>query len=184
MTWLVDAARLIFLEHWRVSKLLAGEIPSATDEALHRELVDQFTREPAIPSPATLTTEATVTAKGIAIEIHEDIYDHIRQPLASGDYLHAVEESYKVVREKLRELTSSENATDVFSHSGQSDKHYEALFGKATPANIAEADFFRGIGYLHLGVQFLRNENAHTLATPIESNLALTTSRSPVWPTT
>jgi hypothetical protein len=41
------------------------------------------------------------------------------------------------------------------------------------PANDAEADLFRGIGYLHLGVQHLRNEKAHTPATPLEPNLAV-----------
>lgn len=169
----IDKLNLELLEHWRVSKLLAGETPSANEEALHRELVDQFTRAPATTVPATLTTEATVTANKIAIEIHQDIYDHIQQYLTTGDYFHAVDESYKVVRAKLRELASSEKATDVFNENAQSNKHYAALFGKATPANQTEADFFRGIGYLHLGVQFLRNEKAHTLATPMEPNLAL-----------
>jgi len=86
---------------------------------------------------------------------------------------HAVEESYKLVREKLREITGKEKASDVFNNSAQNTAHYEALFGKATPANGAEADFFRGIGYLHLGVQYLRNEKAHTPATLLEPNLAV-----------
>lgn len=169
----IDKLILDLLEHWRVSKHLAGETPSATEEALHRELVDHFTLATADAAPATLTTVATVTANKIEIEIHEDIYDHIQQYLATGDYFHAVDESYKVVREKLRELTSSEKATEVFNENAQSNKHHAALFGKAKAANLAEADFFRGIGYLHLGVQFLRNEKAHTLATSIEPNLAL-----------
>lgn len=124
-------------------------------------------------APIAITTEATVTKNLISIEIHEDIYGHIQQYLATGDYFHSVEESYKVVREKLRELTGSEKATDVFNENAQSNKHYAALFGKATPANQAEADFCRGVGYLHLGVQFLRNEKAHTLATFVEPNLAI-----------
>lgn len=37
----------------------------------------------------------------------------------------------------------------------------------------AERDFRRGVGYLHLGVQFLRNEKAHALATDMEPNLAI-----------
>jgi len=125
------------------------------------------------PTPAIFTTEATVSKNKIQIEIHEDIYSHIGQYLATGDYFHAVEESYKLVREKLREITGKEKASDVFNNSAQNTAHYEALFGKATPANDAEADFFRGIGYLHLGVQHLRNEKAHTPATPLEPNLAV-----------
>ena len=123
--------------------------------------------------PVTFTTEASVTANKIQIEIHEDIFTHIERYLIVGDYFHAVDESYKVVREKLREITGSEKASDVFTNSAQSTAHYEALFGKAVPSSPVEGDFFRGIGYLHLGVQHLRNEKAHTLAAMIDPNLAI-----------
>ncbi|MBC7594346.1 MAG: TIGR02391 family protein, partial [Kineosporiaceae bacterium] len=124
-------------------------------------------------TPGAITTGATVSRNLISIEIHDDIYSHIQRYLATEDYFHAVEESYKVVREKLRDLTGSEKSTEIFNENAQNNKHYAALFGKATPGNPAEADFFRGIGYLHLGVQFLRNEKAHTLATFVEPNLAI-----------
>ncbi|MBM7494827.1 uncharacterized protein (TIGR02391 family) [Micromonospora luteifusca] len=125
------------------------------------------------PTLAIFTTEATVSENKIQIEIHGDIYNHIGQYLATGDYFHAVEESYKLVRGKLREITGNEKASDVFNNSAQNTAHYEALFGKSIPTNAAESDFFRGIGYLHLGVQHLRNEKAHTPATPLEPNLAV-----------
>lgn len=169
---------LDLLEHWRVSKLLAGEAATAAEERLHEELVASFSSaetasEPPSKAPVSFTTQATVSGSRIEIEIHDDIYTHIAPYLATGDYFHAVEESYKVVREKLRELTSKEKATDVFNMNAENARHYEVLFGQATAANEAEKDFFRGIGYLHLGVQFLRNEKAHTLATPLEPNLAV-----------
>ncbi len=176
----VAKLNLDLLEHTRVTKLLANETLSAAEEALRQELVDQFTKqakERVVQSdasvPVTFTTEASVNANKIQIEIHEDIYAHIGQYLATGDFFHAVEESYKLVREKLREITGHEKASDVFNNSAQNVAHYKALFGKATPATAAEADFFRGIGYLHLGVQHLRNEKAHTPASPIDHNLAI-----------
>lgn len=176
----VAKLNLDLLEHMRVTKLLANETLSAAEETLRQELVDQFTRqaeERVMQSdggvPVAFTTEASVTANKIQIEIHEDIYAHIGQYLANGDFFHAVEESYKLVREKLREITGHEKASDVFNNSAQNAAHYRALFGKATPATAAEADFFRGIGYLHLGVQHLRNEKAHTPASPIDPNLAI-----------
>jgi uncharacterized protein (TIGR02391 family) len=116
---------------------------------------------------ASFTTEATVAANKIQIEIHEDIYNHIDQYLGNGDYFHAVEESYKLVREKLREKTGSEKATDAFAASNQ-----EKIFGHA-PRNPAEKDFYDGVKYLNMSIQFLRNEKAHTPATPLEPNLAL-----------
>ena len=129
---------------------------------------------PTAGTPAATTTEATITNNRISIEIHEDIYSHIQRYLAIGDYFHAVDESYKkVVREKLRELTGKEKASDVFNNSAQNEAHYRALFGTTRAADAAQADFFRGVGYLHLGVQHLRNEKAHTLATSMEPNLAV-----------
>lgn len=119
------------------------------------------------------TTEATVTANKIEIVIHDDIYVHIEQYLQIGNYYHAVEEAYKVVREKLKELSGKERATEVFNDNAQSDKYYNKLFGTDKPKDEAERDFFKGIGYIHLGVQFLRNEKVHTPARPIDRNLAL-----------
>jgi uncharacterized protein (TIGR02391 family) len=121
----------------------------------------------------SITTEATVARNLISIKIHEDIYSHIETYISSEDYFHAVEEAYKVVREKLRELTGHEKASEVFNPVAERKTYYGALFGKDEPATQAEGDFFRGIGYLHLGVQYLRNEKAHTLATDIEPNLAI-----------
>ncbi len=177
----VAKLNLDLLEHWRVSKLLAGETPPPTQDALRQELVNHFERWREAPAdsgrsasaPIMFTTEATVNANKIEVEIHEDIYGHVGQYLATGDYFHAVEESYKLVREKLRDITGNEKALDVFNNSAQNTAHYKALFGKAAPASAAEADFFRGIGYLHLGVQHLRNEKAHTPASPIDPNLAI-----------
>jgi uncharacterized protein (TIGR02391 family) len=177
----VARLNLDLLERWRVSKLIANEVPSAAQESLRQELAEHFAQQaetelaPATSAaaPVSFTTEASVTANKIEIEIHEDIYGHIGQYLATGDYFHAVEESYKLVREKLREITGKEKASDAFNNSAQNTAHYEALFGKARPASDAEADFFRGIGYLHLGVQHLRNEKAHTPAAPIDPNLAI-----------
>lgn len=160
------------------AKKLSGGDVDVTDEQTNniREIALRLTSSSSGPGPNTpgaITTEATVSRNLISIEIHDDIYSHIQRYLATEDYFHAVEESYKVVREKLRDLTGSEKSTGIFNENAQSDKHYAALFGKATPGNQAEADFFRGIGYLHLGVQFLRNEKAHTLATFVEPNLAI-----------
>lgn len=122
---------------------------------------------PPVGVSATFTTEATVTANRIQIEIHEDIYNHIDRYLANGDYFHAVEESYKLVREKLREITGKEKATEAFAA-----VNAEKLFGHQ-PANDVEKDFFEGVKFLNMSIQFLRNEKAHTPATSLEPNLAL-----------
>jgi uncharacterized protein (TIGR02391 family) len=122
---------------------------------------------------ALATTEVSITSDVISIKVRGEIYDHIKRYLDTGDYFHAVDEAYKVVRKKFKDITGNEKASDVFNNSAQSTAYYEVLFGKTEPADEAEADFFRGIGYLHLGVQHLRNEKSHTLATTLDKNLAL-----------
>jgi uncharacterized protein (TIGR02391 family) len=171
----VAKLNLDLLEHWRVSMVLANRTPSEARETIRRELVDQFTplaatgveQAPLATAQVSFTTEATVTDNKIEIELHEDIYDHIGQYLATGDYFHAVDESYKLVRHKLREITGSEKATDAFAQS-----NYEKIFGHQ-PTSTAEKDFFEGVKFLNMSIQFLRNEKAHTPATQLEHNLAV-----------
>lgn len=113
------------------------------------------------------TTSASVSGDSIQIEIHPDIYRHIKQYLDNKDYFHSVEESYKVVREKLREITGKEKAHEAFS-----EANYVKIFGH-TPSTEPEKDFFEGVKFLNMSIQKLRNEKAHTLAQPIDANVAI-----------
>lgn len=119
------------------------------------------------------TPLAVVDNDFISLQINKDIYSHIKQYLDTQDYFHAVDEAYKLVREKLREITGKEKATEVFNMNAENKGYYAQLFGKPDGITQAEKDFFRGIGYLNLTIQFLRNEKAHTPAAPIEPNLAI-----------
>lgn len=160
-----------------VTGALGSGVEHVTDEQLERmrkishELTDVAATDtlPAAPTstPVAFTTEATVTNNKIEIEIHEDIYRHISQYLVTSDYFHAVEESYKLVRAKLREITGKEKATDAFTTT-----NYERIFGHP-PADDVEKDFFEGVKFLNMSIQFLRNEKAHTPATQLEPNLAI-----------
>lgn len=119
------------------------------------------------------TPLAVIDNDFISLQINREIYNHIKQYLDTEDYFHAVDEAYKLVREKLREITGNEKATEVFNMNAESKKYFTLLFGKPDGSTQAEKDFFRGIGYLNLTIQFLRDEKAHTVATPLERNLAI-----------
>ena len=127
-------------------------------------------------TPATQIDEtplAVIDNDFISLQINKDVYAHIKQYLDSEDYFHAVDEAYKLVREKLREVTGNEKATDVFNMNAENKTYYTQLFGKTDGSTQAEKDFFRGVGYLNLTIQFLRNEKAHSLATQLDRNLAI-----------
>jgi uncharacterized protein (TIGR02391 family) len=121
----------------------------------------------------SITGTATIINNLINITIREEIYNHIKQYLDDENYFHAVSESYKVVREKLKSLTTHEKATDVFNMNAENKKYYNEVFGFMPEDNSPEADFCRGVGYLNLAVQFLRNEKEHALASALDKNLAL-----------
>ena len=127
----------------------------------------------ATSAPDSALGAQTGQGSELRIEIHPDVHSHIQPYIAASDYFHAVEEAYKIVREKLRELTGEERATAIFNENALNERHYAKFFGDDPAPTQAERDFRRGVGYLHLGVQFLRNEKAHTLATDMEPNLAI-----------
>lgn len=127
-------------------------------------------------TPATQIDEtplAIIDNDFISLQINKNVYDHIKQYLINEDYFHAVDEAYKLVRNKLQEITDNEKATEVFNMNAESKKYYTQLFGKSDGTTQTEKDFFRGVGYLNLTIQFLRNEKAHTLAAALERNLAI-----------
>lgn len=108
-----------------------------------------------------------------SLSIRPEIFQHIKTYLENRDYFHAVDEAYKIVRNKLEELTGHQRAVEVFNQNAESNKFYETLFGDCPATGTYKADFYRGIGYLHLAVQFLRNEKAHRLAEEIDPNIAM-----------
>ena len=103
----------------------------------------------------------------IIINLRPEIYEHIKRYLATQDYYHAVEESYKIVRQKLRALTGEEKANQAFC-----ETNIEKIFGH-NPSDDVEKDFFEGVKFINMAIQSFRNEKAHTPAKPLEKNLAI-----------
>lgn len=103
----------------------------------------------------------------ISIKLQKEIFDHVQELLNDGHYFNAVEEAYKIVRKKLKDITQKERATEAFN-----TENYEAIFGHQ-PIDDVEKDFFEGVKFLHMAIQFLRNEKAHTPAQKLDKNLAI-----------
>ncbi len=111
--------------------------------------------------------------QNIHLCLNSEIFNHVKRYLDTEDYFHAVEEAYKMVRNKLKEKTGKEKAVDVFNQNAENHKYFNELFGHDAEVGTPEGDFFRGVGYLNLAIQFLRNEKSHDLAKPLDKNLAL-----------
>ena len=103
----------------------------------------------------------------ITVVLNEEVFAQVQDLLSDGYYSSAIEEAYKIVREKLKEITGTEKAHEAFK-----GDNYDVIFGH-TPTNAAEEDRFEGIKFLHMAIQKLRNERAHTPAKKIDENLAI-----------
>lgn len=112
-------------------------------------------------------SEATFQNGSISISLQADVFDHVQKLLKDGHYFNAVEESYKIVRKKLKDITGKEKATDAFAAA-----NYVKIFGHL-PADDIEKDFFEGVKFLHMSIQFLRNEKSHTPAFDLDKNIAI-----------
>lgn len=111
--------------------------------------------------------EASISDNQISIILQKEVFSHVKKLLNDGHYFNAVEESYKIVREKLKLITGKEKAHEAFS-----EGNYTTIFGHEAK-NDAEKDFFEGVKFLHMAIQKLRNEKAHTPANEIDKNLAI-----------
>lgn len=118
-------------------------------------------------SNRNIVSEATFSDSTISIILRKEVFNHVKSFLESGHYFNAVEEAYKIVREKLREITGKEKAHEAFA-----TDNYTLIFGHE-PKGEAEADFFEGVKFLHMAIQKLRNEKAHTPANQMDKNLAI-----------
>ena len=102
----------------------------------------------------------------VTINIRPEIYEHIKRYLVIQDYYHAVEESYKIVRQKLKDLTGEEKANQAFC-----ETNIEKIFGH-NPSDDTEKDFFEGVKFINMAIQRFRNEKVHTPAKHLDKNIS------------
>jgi uncharacterized protein (TIGR02391 family) len=112
-------------------------------------------------------SEASISDSHISIFLQKEVFSHVGKLLNDGYYFNAVEESYKIVREKLKYITGKERAHEAFNK-----ENYITIFGRE-PKDDVEKDFFEGVKFLHMAIQKLRNEKAHTPAKEMDKNLAI-----------
>ena len=110
---------------------------------------------------------SNISKDWLSINIHPDILSHIESLLETNHYFNAIEESYKLVRKKLKEISWKERATDAFDK-----KNYSIIFWKE-PESDSEKDFFEWIKFLHMAIQFFRNEKSHEIKKDLDYNKTL-----------
>ena len=86
--------------------------------------------------------------------LHPEIYSRCRTLYLGGEYAEAVEKGFKVVRDRLRSLTTYETGSEAF---GKGKLYIE---GAAAPH--VDDDFQNGVKFLCMAIDRFRNEKSHT----------------------
>jgi uncharacterized protein (TIGR02391 family) len=86
--------------------------------------------------------------------LHPDILSRCRGLFDRGDYGEAVEKGFKVVRDRLRALTSYETGSEAFGKG--------RLYIQGAAAPHVDDDFQNGVKFLTMAIDRFRNEKSHT----------------------
>src|ERR1700730_108695 len=86
--------------------------------------------------------------------LHPEILSKCRNLYESGDYVEAVEKSFKLVRDRLRALTSYETGSDAFGRG--------KLYVDGAAAPHVDEDFQTCVKFLTMAIDRFRNERSHT----------------------
>ncbi len=105
------------------------------------------------------TDTAPVNA-GTLEALHEKVKQKCSGLYLGGHYPEAVEKGFKVVRDRLRELTTHETGSEAFGKGG--------LYIKGASAENVDKDFQDATKFLTMAIDQFRNEKSHTSDGKIE----------------
>jgi len=110
------------------------------------------------------------TARGVALaalknedlrDLHSEIFEKCHKLFEDGALAESVEKGFKVVRDRLRELTGHETGSEAF---GKGKLHI-----KGAAASHVDEDFNEGAKFLTMAIDRFRNEKSHTSNAKIDS---------------
>lgn len=93
--------------------------------------------------------------------LHPDIFSKCQSLFQKAEYPEAVEKGFKVVRDRLRDLTSHETGSEAF---GKGKLHIKG----ATAQNVDD-DFNQAVKFLTMAIDMFRNEKSHTSNAKIDN---------------
>jgi len=112
-----------------------------------------------------IAEEDQVSDNVLLMNLRGDIYKKCQGLYDKKEYAEAVEKGFKVVRDRLRNLTGHETGSEAF---GKGKLHI-----KGAAASNVDQDFNEGVKLLTMAIDRFRNEKAHTsdakIADPIRA---------------
>lgn len=108
----------------------------------------------------TKSTQSPDTTGNSLNTLHPDVYSKCHALCQNGAYAEAVEKGFKIVRDRLRNLTTYETGSEAF---GKGKLHI-----KGATAPHVDKDFNEGVKFLTMAIDQFRNEKVHTSDAKIE----------------
>jgi uncharacterized protein (TIGR02391 family) len=102
-----------------------------------------------------------VITAGTLDALHPKIKEKCSGLYLGDNYAEAVEKSFKIVRDKLRGLTTYETGSEAFGRG--------RLYIKGAAATNVDDDFQNGVKFLTMAIDRFRNEKSHTADGKIEN---------------
>jgi len=127
--------------------------PSSTFEYRKNAVRDGIQKLESLIERLPLALPQPEDAAGIR-SLHPEIYSRCHRLYAGGEYAEAVEKGFKIVRDRLRSLTSHETGSEAFGK-GQ-------LYVDGAAAQHVDEDFQNGVKFLTMAIDRFRNEKSHT----------------------
>jgi uncharacterized protein (TIGR02391 family) len=127
--------------------------PSSTFEYRKEAVRDGIKKLESLIDRLPLALPESEDATGMK-SLHSEIYSRCHTLYAGGDYAEAVEKGFKVVRDRLRFLTTYETGSEAFG------KGELSVDGAAAPH--VDEDFQNGVKFLTMAIDRFRNEKSHT----------------------
>lgn len=123
------------------------------------KIVERFIRQIEIKAKSSNKTKPNSAT--ILTALHAEIYKKCNDLYTKGVYPEAVEKSFKVVRDRLRELTGYETGSEAF---GKGKLHI-----KGAAAQNVDKDFNDAVRFLTMAIDRFRNEKSHTSDAKIDN---------------
>lgn len=106
-----------------------------------------------LKSKKVSNTEKPISTQALG-NLHKNVKQKCSKLYTDGHYPEAVEKSFKVVRDRLRELTTYETGSEAFGKGG--------LYIKGASAENVDNDFQSAVKFLTMAIDRFRNEKSHT----------------------
>ncbi|OIO76456.1 MAG: TIGR02391 family protein [Elusimicrobia bacterium CG1_02_37_114] len=87
-------------------------------------------------------------------KLHPEICKKCKKLFKESTYTEAVEKGFKVVKDRLRDLTGYEKGSEAFGKG--------KLYIKGAAAQNVDSDFNEGVKFLTMAIDMFRNEKSHT----------------------